>query len=719
MLLHLVLLAAAQQGQSTKVSIDLPVCPVIQVLEKISQQNGQKFAVSGAVRNDFIFVKVKDVDSQILLNRIAEVVDGKWVKGNGVTTLTAPENFESESDLAYQRNVGLWTTALAKTITKDSDFEKLAATVGDLEEKMKSGSDTAWSEADKLNSQKPIGRLFARLLVSLTPQLGKLKNKRRVVFSTQPTSLQQPLPPEASQIIAEFRSDYAKYRQALASRGLLTHEAGVVYYGNTATQYGNPEPPANFILSTVRSGDTCTVDLKFWDRDGNFAIDENSGMWAVYSDFEKIIEEQNPFKDLKQKVKRPAMADKYKVMELTLIGRPAPNISKYESDAKDLIDIEKNEPLAEIPTDILRQYTDVVKKNVVAYVPDSCIQNFFLFTSMKPEGGPEFATLMPTLFRSTYFGAPKILVQERDGIQTIRDQFLGQARMSRMPRRETASFLKSIFRQKSFNIDAFADYLKQIKYDDCLAIVSLYSSTAAMRKLRFPNAEQLSLLRFYAEYSPPARDQIKRSELRLPISSLNRRQSEILKDMVVDSNTSLYLAGDVDFGPPSSFGVPLNVRHYFGSSNIRQEPTYALAKGMPPGANVALSMKTVKTILVSIENATGPSMPRALPIGTIANDIVYKEKGMNSDYYSRPRKYAIEPSTYLQLNLDLDPLGKVTKSYILDEFPLDIKWLELNELPPDALTEINRKIDEVRTQMRGIDLGSQGNGRNVKPPVKR
>ena len=708
------LLSFAVGHQTAKpITIELPVCTVGKVLESIGEQTGEKFATSGAVRDDFVFVKVKDFDSELLLQRLAKLVDGKWLSGNGVRTLTAPENFDSESDLAFQRSIQSWMNNIQKKNGKQGDLNAVATELDEVQKKLQDGGPTVWEKMQTLQAELPIAQFYNRLLIEMAPQIMKIKEGERVVFSLNPTSLQLPIPANAD-TLATYRRNYFEFREILLKKGLINLENTGVYYGNALSQYGAVDPPQNFIITVTRTMDNATAEIKFWDKDGNFTINDNLGNWQNNSD-PLGQGPDNPLKNMTQLVEPPKGATDYAPLVELMMGRVSKPGQNYEESAAKICDFVKNDPLAVVPTDVLQQYSKAVNKNVIAYVPDTAIQLYFFFATEIPNQKKDFATLIPAMLRTSIMGASSLKLEDKDGLQSLRGEFLGPARKMRMPRLATTALLKSLKAKKRFDLDVFADFIKQVRYDESLTLVSLYAAFAAQKRIEMPQGDHLKLVRFYAEYNQGIRDKMKQSQVETPLDQLTIKQKEIVGKFIYKSDAGLLSKEELGANQQDEeFGFSDTKRYGYGISNIKQEPTFLLAKGLPSKASTIMTLQTLDNLFMKYESE-GFAYPRSISIGSLVYELIFKEKGVNPEYYARPRTYLIAPSTMLKLDIVLQPLGQMSKYFTLDEVPVDGKWGDLTALPQNVQKLINDKLVKVREELKDAQFGPSG--RTVKPPL--
>lgn len=697
------------------VTIDLPVCPVERVLEDVARQTNTKFAVLGAVREDFVFVSVKNINSNVLLTRLEKLLDAKWVNVDGVRTLTSVDTGESDSDRSYQRNVDLWVANLKKQMNDRPDWSKTARSLLDAEKKLSSDDPKVWDDLHTLDSELPITRFLNRLLVQLAPQIKKIKNNSRAVFSLNPTSLQGQIPAEGVKICTDFQAEYLQFRDLISASPMLDPKPGQPGLASPALDYRSPKAPRNFSISVSRVRDSANTRLHFWDEEGNIFLRSNGGMWEVFDQIQEEADKSNPFIELKQKIVRPKSADRYLPMQIALIGRPSPGFSKFKPEIADLIDFSKNEPLADIPTDVLRQYQRLIKKNVIAYVPDSSIQNFYNVLGPDGESQPDFATALPLFLRSSYFGTPSLEVNDEDGLLSIRDRFLGQARLLRMPRKETSSFLKQVMASQSLDLDAFADYLKVIKHEDCLTVTSLYVSMAAMKKVRIPTNNQIDLIRFYGEFPRDARDRMKSIQHSVQVQLLNPTQRNLMIRMLINDEDSL-VDPSVQASEVSAFGIPSEFRFGRSLGNIQFEPTVALARGFPSGSICNISLSEVSDLCFVMGDKGNMSAPRSISINDAAQAIYNAEKGTQLDYYNQPRQYSVQPTKLLKVDLFLPNLAQARKFLTVSEVPFEQKWLTIDELPDNVKSALTSELEKVRLQNRNLPLSNTQGGRSVKPP---
>ena len=709
------LLLASLQTQA-KLSLDLSVTSVSQVLDAVSRQTGQRLAVSGAVQNDFVFVSVKDVEPEVFLNRLADLLDAKWISGNGVRTLTAPDNMLSEADQNYRNHVKKWAAGLSKDLTKPMDLEALAKSLGSMKVKGNGESVYDWDKLQEIEDQLPTGRFASTVAIKLVPELSQIKNGERVVYAFQPTRLQVQLPTSIRGDFEEFGRSYLRCREAFVRNNVLGDNED--YMTDGPANFSEPEPPKRFIVTATRTNEYLTVVVRFFDDTGYFNIDLTKGMWGDLDDEEANVDSANPFKDLNQVVKvTPKMLE---YAPLISSGGEIKSSAKTTPLTKEevlrLISIDKNEPLASVPGETLKQYASAVDKNVLAYVPDSSLYSIYSIQDGENKPNLTLATLMPQILRIGYIDKFQAKVEDKDGIRTLRDASLTQARLERMPRLASATLFRALHAKQKFDLDSIADFLQKNKSDECLSVVSEFASFAAGIEVTLPENDELKVLKFYADFNQGARDQIKKSEIKLNPATLTTRQKEIFAHFLYKADSSISDPDEMSQSVDSKFGFPEMDRYSMGIGSVKEDPTFKLANGLPPNTFVRMSMISRESIFEKTE-FDEYTMKEATSPMSMAYQMVYREKGISDEYYGRPRKYMMGPSTKLELDINLPTMGEIQKKYMLDEIRSNGGWIDFAELPEPVRKEVEKHLERVREQLKDVQVG--GGGRSVKPPVTR
>lgn len=708
------LLLASLQTQA-KLSLDLSVTSVGQVLEAVSKQTGQKYSVSGAVQNDFVFVSVKDVEPEVFLNRLADLLDAKWLSGNGVRTLTAPDNLLNEADQNYRDHVKKWAADLAKGLAKPMDIEFLAKSLAGMKNKGNGESEYDWDKLREIDEDLPTGRFASTIVIRLISELSQIKNGERVVFSFQPTRLQQPLPTSLRSDFDEFGRSYLRCREALVRHNVIGDNED--YMGDGPQNFSEPEPPKQFIVTATRTNEFLTVLVRFFDETGYFNIDLTKGMWGQLELDESAEDAVGPFKDLTKEVKvTPKMLEYAPLISSGGAVKPGSKTTPpTREEVLRLISIDKNEPLASTPGEVLKQYASAVGKNVLAYVPDSALYSIYSVPGEGSNGVLTLASMMPQVLRIGYVGKFQLKVEDKDGIQTLRDTSLTQARLERMPRLASATLFRALHAKQKFDLDSIADFLQKNKSDECLSVVSEFASFAAGLEVTLPENDELKVLKFYADFNQGARDQIKKSEIKLNPSTLTTKQKEIFAHFLYKADSAISDTDEMSEEVDVKFGFPEMDRYSMGVGSVKEDPTFKLANGLPPNTFVRMSMISRESIFEKTE-FDEYTMKEATSPQTIAYQLVYKEKGISDDYYGRPRKYMMGPSTKLELDINLPSYGEIQKKYMLDEIKSNGGWIDFSELPEPVRKEVEKHLQRVREQLKNLPVG--GGGRTVKPPVK-
>lgn len=707
----------AAHPQAATISLDLSVASVPDILKAVSAKTGQQLAASGVVQNDFVFVKVKDVDSEVLLRRLADILGATWVSGNGVRTLTAPDNSLSESEQLYRTHVRKWADNLAKGLAKPVNFEASAKALAAMKEKANDETGYDWDKLQKIQEELPTGRFASTVVIRLVPELSQIKKGERVVFSFQPSRLQTALPASLRSSFDEFGRSYLQCREALVKHNVIGEEEDYMFDGPNS--FNKPEPPKQFIVTATRNNEFLTVSIRFYDESGYFNIDLSKGMWGLFAEAQEDVDkEPSPFKDLTQPLKvTPKMVE---YLPLAPNEGPAvrnPKSKPTREEILRLISIDKNEPLTSTPGEVLKQYADVVGKNVLAYVPDSALFSFFSLQGQDEESTKlTIGAMMPQLLRVGYLEKFEPRIEDKDGIVTLRDQNLSQARLERMPRLASANLFRSVYAKQRFDLDSVADFLQKNKYDECLQVVSQFAALAAGIDVNFPEDDDLKVLKFYAEFNQGAREQIKKSEVKLNPSVLTSRQKEIFAHFLYKTDSAVSNINDMSEQVNTKFGFQEQDRYSMGIGSIKEEPTFLLANGLPPNTVVRMSMLSKESIFERTDYDGYFSNEATSPM-SIAYQIVYKEKGISEEYYGRPRKYMMGPSTKLELDIDLPTLGVISRKYMLDEIKTNGDWLDFEQMPQAVREEVLKQVEKVREQMKGVQVGG-GGGRTVKPPMK-
>lgn len=173
--------------------------PLGRVVERLSAQTSIPMAAFGDLKAYPVYVNVKDVEVNDLLDRLAKVSGGEWEKKDGNYYLIAPQTLRNDQAKAGDPDL---IAAIEATINQPAPKKKSQA---DFE---KMGKEMEKDPKNAQNMTKMIGEIFGQMFqadegtmellkVIGSKDLSSIVDGRRVVLSSTPTPMQVLMPSKA------------------------------------------------------------------------------------------------------------------------------------------------------------------------------------------------------------------------------------------------------------------------------------------------------------------------------------------------------------------------------------------------------------------------------------------------------------------------------------------------------------------------------------------
>ena len=153
--------------------------PLSTILSDLSAKAGVEMRASKAVQDDLIVVSVRGVAIEVLRDRIADAVAGNWEHKDGLYTL---QRDESEVDKRAAEWLGRRVAEIQKAIDDSKNVR-----IGFLD---KSVAEAVFQEENLVFPMYALGQMLTHIGLEKIASIGPTE---RVVFSTRPTAMQQPL----------------------------------------------------------------------------------------------------------------------------------------------------------------------------------------------------------------------------------------------------------------------------------------------------------------------------------------------------------------------------------------------------------------------------------------------------------------------------------------------------------------------------------------------
>lgn len=277
-------------AQADPLTLQLPVGPVYRIVDTIAEKTGMTLRVDSEMSRDILFVDVKDVEAQVLLDKIATATAGRWRKlADGSMVLSNdPATLNRRETAARQKRAELLGKSLQTQIE-----ETLKSWYAPPPTK-KPNPDEEWS--DEMYVASPGRFLLAKCAQQLsTGILAAMQPGDRIVYSTTPTRMQQRLS-LSNEVVREFLVAYNRMATAQEGAdvppgpeetGSSERELMEAAFGQwTMKRSPQKEVPSKVLLIASRpttsmfsflgeGGGTVMLDLLVLDQKGNVIENES------------------------------------------------------------------------------------------------------------------------------------------------------------------------------------------------------------------------------------------------------------------------------------------------------------------------------------------------------------------------------------------------------------------------------------------------------------
>lgn len=372
-----ILTACVLKAAPSSLSVTVPGMSIPDALELISDLTGLELKAKGSAAHGTLVVSVKDVQTERLLDRIAEVTGAVWEVENDVRYLTVPVGLAQDQRRdEVEKKAVRFSSVIEKIIEQLPAWNEQSAT--------RLAEDAAFVANDYYNSRRretigerrvavfgamPASRLVPRLLAAIDPiEIASVKPGQAVVYSTSPNRMQRAFPREAQELFAEHKRQFSATRLAVLE---TTKELPVteVFDPRHFFVEGLGEP-VKYVLTIVNQADRPlyritldVVDADGWIVDQGFARPGNldiapsaMGEWQ-----QGAIELSEVALDYYELVR-------YYHIRNTPRGKLSSELrTKYMAQ---IVDTAKTDPLSWLQAEMLTDVAEVVGADLVACIPD-------------------------------------------------------------------------------------------------------------------------------------------------------------------------------------------------------------------------------------------------------------------------------------------------------------------------------------------------------------
>lgn len=683
-------------AQSQKVTLDLPVSPLPVVLQKLGEKVGEKLVCKGGTNDDFVFVSVKDVDKEVLLERIASVCEAKWVREpNGERSLTAAPTSDDPFRDEFLTTLNLFMKRISTTVMpSDAEVKALAEDFS-----KKNPNSMIWKEQQAIIHRTP-GSSALRSIIKLIgeSELKKMKDGERIVWNLNPNRTQRMLPNGSRELLARHAAQSRALQDALKESGVITDQ--FVGFTETLRPIVGADKIVDFMFAAVRERQGITFELNGLDSEGRFAcrVQENSAKFYYELDQKDLTKPYNTLAQFSQPL--AVSQENREIAEMVHEAKGQVLTARPWNPKPQLVsrftDIDKFEPLTGFIGDAMKQVAGL-KGNVVALVPDSYLPPI---SPIPPNANPPgLGETLANHFLSITVPTAEPKIVEKDGIWSIAPYSVAGSRARRLPRKSGAVCLRGLRDPKQDPLDVLADFSKTIKSYGPLEYLGAlidWTSTNGFSTI----GSDWDGVRFYADMSQAARDAARNGGSVLPRVGLSQAQKDII-NKVVYSSMAVAMPG-AERGP--------NV--FYLGGGVREDPTYVFPNGVP--LDFPLLFKVGKaTTLYGVATRAQEWGVRKTDFDELVRATVDKEKGFFVSSEPQDRfKYSTTLTAHLRIGSDKTPHQNLF--FTSETMNLASPWMTLDTLPADVKKSFEDQLAKRREMLKGVNGGGGGGG--VIPP---
>ncbi len=414
---------SAQDAPSlqSKVTLQLRADGLANIIKKISEQTRVPIECDLPLNRRIIVIDVQDVVLQDLLDKISEVSDTEWTTNKGVQHLGFSQAKDQAAEQQYNSKIAQEIKnsieSYRKIADRGMDSKQMANYLRDqlvmIRRQRESG---AWrTDYAKYNdpeqaamSMAPSNRLIARALQKVDINLlSKIKDDQRLVYTTNPTRLQQKLNIDLKAEREQFINEAKVMKEAVKIANLSVEEKrqlGLGYDPGEDIHRGSVEGAApdatsaeedvtlenqiptraKLTLSRMDSYGTSTIyaSLEILGKDGVPLESSNANLYTDLSMY-RLYDDLGAESELTPQASGGS-PDSDWLQKLLMSGSNSEEAKKLRDDPRyNSIFLKPNthEPLSFMTSDVLFKSKEVLKKNLVAEISDDSILISFLRSS--------------------------------------------------------------------------------------------------------------------------------------------------------------------------------------------------------------------------------------------------------------------------------------------------------------------------------------------------
>ncbi len=704
--------AQSQASLDQKADFKYPTLTLPVLGQQLAARGGVPIQVTPELEKLSVYVNVKGKSVREVLDLIAYATTTEWVEANGVISIRrTPVQKAAEEKRFLQNRLEAARKFLAENRPQQITAETMAKAMKEAAEiagKMEQTWDYAiYAKLQQLDAYAPaqvVGQEFIDAWG--IENLLTLKKGERIVFSSQPTRLQRPLPARMQGAVSRFNGLRAMADQAEQAANLQNVEAR--YYSSLLNR-GNfdPDAPPRTVASihvVVSAGEYEAMggrlEVKGYDAEGN--IVEQSNVDAGMGGFpgqEPNLEDLKEFTELvtlsqdvadrsvlmnKLFQRKLDAADRARLLPMLAEGRLMKNQPSVISEVLDHWVSKKGDLVMEAPNSFFpAQEVQMDPKQILGFVLDA------RSTALENRGGTTVGRAQTSLYREAMW----------------------------MDDGSLALIARAILEKGKIDFEDMADIAAQSESDQAMIQMATFATALMGSSEALPYSWQGGLaLRAYGMLSRAERKRVRETGMEWNMNALPAKlrivvEKELAKGEIYPGSSGW--ESDTDWETQGQ-----NAQEYEYVNQYEQEPTVFLTLAKAQPVVFRLSMSSAPRILANTVyqgqySSVQWQLPKQIGQRMAMQELAQKQ---GQEYGSN------EPTTYAEVTKGelvagfmfgkLSP-AKVTYSYVKDE---KFKFVPMTGLSKETQATIQAAYKKALEDYKDVTFGGPGGGAPPPPP---
>ena len=281
LLLALTVVVSAQDtGLNTKVDSFIRTAESLDsVVKQLARLSKETLIVSGGLSTEPIFINLHDTTVQGVMDRIADATYGSWKLENGAYTLIQGADAQTASSRARQQRVDAMRVVLQTRLADlrrspwgPNSADEVVQSLDKLRDKYRNSFRVPDGVRPRVNiggipTVGPIDQVVAACLEQISPeQVVDLESGHRIVLSSRPNRLQQPMRGDLSQVMAQFSRATAEIYDA--SKRTMVRDFNADWEGSLGLPTKRDILVAKLNAVLARDGDAVGLEVQIIGANG-------------------------------------------------------------------------------------------------------------------------------------------------------------------------------------------------------------------------------------------------------------------------------------------------------------------------------------------------------------------------------------------------------------------------------------------------------------------